>query len=145
MIVSRETEIFRRPAAVWLIFVWFLYKAAGYAVGLSFLKTGGNALPAPQSVQGLTSSHSMNYVLGFIAPLLYLSGAVALVLLRRAAPWLFGVALLVGIGMSMSTISRWFHTGAQGVFLAANAALNLGIGAVVCWYSWRLDRAGRLG
>jgi len=45
MNVSVNPERIRRPIAIWLIFIWCLHKAAGYAAGPSFLKNGANALP----------------------------------------------------------------------------------------------------
>jgi hypothetical protein len=134
----------RRPVAIWLILVWYLYKAAGYAIGLSYLKASRQALPGVEMVHGMTSSPSLNYALGLIAPLLFLAGAVALLFLRRAAAWLFFVALVVSVALSSVTLGRWLHMGVQGVLLTLNAALNLAIGAGVSWYSWHLRRAGRL-
>jgi len=127
-----------------LIFTWYLYKAAGYAAGLSFLKAGANALPPVDRLRGITGSPTVNYMIGFTAPLLNLSGAVALIFLRRAASWLFAAALLVGVGLSSLAIAQWLHGGVRGSILAVNAFINCCIGAGVLWYSWRLRKAGRL-
>jgi hypothetical protein len=130
----------RRPSIVWVILVWYVYKAIGYILGVRLLRT--TALVSHGQIGAVMLPQFAAYWLGAILSVLAVGGSIALVLRHRIAPWLFTLALLAGIGLSLVSLSRWSGSGAQNVAVVSNAILNLVVNALVCLYVWNLRRMG---
>src|SRR5262245_66570970 len=86
----------RRPALVWVIFVWYVL-SAGYTL-LSFALIFAGRVPlSAEASRYLGSLSPLDYTVTILALLLNVGGAVALLLLRGAAAYLFTAALLLNI------------------------------------------------
>jgi len=128
----------RRPPLAWIILVWYVYKAIGYIIGVRLLRTTASVSHGRSGAGMFT--HLAAYSLGALLSVLAVGGSIALVLRHRVAPWLFTLALLAGIGLSVISLSRWSGSGAQNAVVVSNAILNLVVNTVVCLYAWNLRR-----
>ena len=133
----------RRPVLVWVVFLWFVF-SAGYTL-LSFALIFSGRVPlSDQASRYLSSLSPLDYAVTILALLLNVVGAVALLLLRRSAPYLFSAALLLNIA------SVVLHALTKGLVTALGAGgpvgliLGYGISALVCLYAWRLYARGIL-
>jgi|SRR5215831_9341896 len=127
----------RRPALVWAIFVWYVL-SAGYTL-LSFALIFAGRVPlTAEASRYLGSLSPLDYTVTILALLLNVGGAVALLLLRGAAAYLFTAALLLNIA------SVALHALTKGLVAALGAGgpigllLGYGIAVLVCVYAWRL-------
>src|SRR5215831_11654516 len=127
----------RRPVLVWAVFVWYVF-SAGYTL-LSFALIFAGRIPlSAEASRYLSSLSPLDYTATILALLLSVGGAVALLLLRRAAPYLFSAALLLNIA------SVALHALTKGLVAALGAGgpigliLGSGIAVLVCVYAWRL-------
>jgi len=126
-----------RPALVWVIFVWYVL-SAGYTL-LSFALIFAGRVPlTAEASRYLGSLSPLDYTVTILALLLNVGGAVALLLLRGAAAYLFTAALLLNIA------SVALHALTKGLVAALGAGgpigllLGYGIAVLVCVYAWRL-------
>ena len=127
----------RRPALVWAIFVWYVL-SAGYTL-LSFMLIFAGRVPlTAEASRYLGSLSPLDYTVTILALLLNVGGAVALLLLRGAAAYLFTAALL------LNSASVALHALTKGLVAALGAGgpigllLGYGIAVLVCVYAWRL-------
>ena len=133
----------RRPRLVWAIFIWYVF-SAGYTL-LSFALIFAGRVPlSAEASRYLSSLSPLDYTVTILALLLNLGGAVALLLLRQAAPHLFSAALLLNI------VSVALHALTKGLVAALGTGgpigliLGYGIAALVCVYAWQLYARGML-
>ena len=140
---SRSPSRRRRPVLVWVVFLWFVF-SAGYTL-LSFALIFSGRVPlSDQASRYLSSLSPLDYAVTILALLLNVVGAVALLLLRRSAPYLFSAALLLSIA------SVVLHALTKGLVTALGAGgpigliLGYGVSALVCLYAWRLYARGIL-
>jgi hypothetical protein len=118
--------------------------SAGYTL-LSFALIFSGRVPvSAEASRYLSSLSSLDYTVTILALLLNVGGTVALLLLRRAAPYLFSAALLLNI------VSVALHALMKGLVAALGAGgpigliLGYGISVLVCLYAWRLYARGAL-
>jgi len=133
----------RPPVVVWVVFFWVLL-TSGYTL-LSFWLIYVQAVPvSPEVAAYLASRSALDRVGTALVLLLNLGGAVALVMLRKAALGLFSAALVVSLLLTViSVLSRGFLAalggpGSVGLVVAYVVAI------AVCLYVWRLWRRGIL-
>jgi hypothetical protein len=133
----------RRPALVWVVFLWYVF-SAGYTL-LSFALIFAGRVPlSDEASRYLSSLSPLDYAVTLLALLLNVVGAVALLLRRRSAPYLLSAALLLNIA------SVALHALTKGLVAALGAGgpvgltLGYGIAALVCLYAWRLYARGLL-
>jgi hypothetical protein len=133
----------RRPVLVWAVFVWYVF-SAGYTL-LSFALIFSGRVPlSAEASRYLSSLSPLDYSVTILALLLNVGGAVALLMLRTAAPYLISAALLLNIA------SVALHAFTKGLVAALGAGgpigliLSYGISMLVCLYAWRLYARGAL-
>jgi hypothetical protein len=133
----------RRPALVWAVFAWYVFSAGYTLLSFALIFAGLVELSAEAS-RYLSSLSPLDYTVTILALLLNVGGAVALLLLRRTAPYLFSAALLLNI------VSVALHVLTKGLVAALGTGgpigliLGYGISLLVCFYSWRLHARGTL-
>ena len=133
----------RRPALIWVVFLWYVF-SAGYTL-LSFaLIFAGRVELSAEASRYLSSLSPLDYTVTILALLLNVGGAVALLMVRKVAPYLFSAALLLNI------VSVALHALTKGLVAALGAGgpigliLGYGISVLVCIYAWRLHLRGTL-
>ena len=133
----------RRPALIWVVFLWYVF-SAGYTL-LSFaLIFAGRVELSAEASRYLSSLSPLDYAVTILALLLNVGGAVALLMLRKVAPYLFSAALLLNI------VSVALHALTKGLVAALGAGgpigliLGYGISVLVCLYAWRLHARNTL-
>ena len=133
----------RRPALIWVVFLWYVF-SAGYTL-LSFaLIFAGRVELSAEASRYLSSLSTLDYTVTILALLLNVGGAVALLMLRKVAPYLFSAALLLNI------VSVTLHALTKGLVAALGAGgpigliLGYGISVLVCLYVWRLHARNTL-
>jgi hypothetical protein len=128
---------------LWAFSIYF-FISAGYTL-LSFLliRAGIIGLNAAQQAYFHNLTY-FDYGLSLLVSLCNLSGAIALLLLRRIAPYLF----LTGLVASFQLLT--WHTFTKG-WLAAiggpgliGAVIGWGLLIIICLYSWKLFKLGVL-
>ena len=133
----------RRPALVWAVFFWYVFSAGYTVLSFALIFTGRVELSAEAS-RYLSSLSPLDYTVTILALLLNVSGAVALLLLGKTAPYLFSAALLLNIA------SVALHALTKGLVAALGAGGPIGlihgsgISLLVCFYAWRLYARGTL-
>ena len=133
----------RRPALIWVVFLWYVF-SAGYTL-LSFaLIFAGRVELSAEASRYLSSLSPLDYTVTILALLLNVGGAVALLMVRKVAPYLFSAALLLNI------VSVALHGLTKGLVAALGAGgpigliLGYGISVLVCLYVWRLHARNTL-
>ena len=134
-----------RPGWVWVISIWY---AISFVVAslLAYLTFSGIIPMTPQLKAYIGSLSAIDYIFTVVQPLLSVSAAVALFLLRRQATYLFWLLLAVGVA---SHVWRYdlrsgiagadsMPGGSTGVFFA------MGIQLAICIYVQNLKRRGTL-
>lgn len=133
----------RRPGLVWVVFLWYVF-SAGYTL-LSFALIFAGRVPlTAEASRYLSSLSPLDYTVTVLALLLNLSGAAALLVLRRVAPYLFIAALTLNValvGLHALTKGLVSALGAGG---PVGLVLGYGVSVLVCIYAWRLHTRGAL-
>ncbi len=119
-----------RPRLVWLIGILYLL------VNLLVL---GTALAHGR--QGLMGLGPFARLMVLVSPLLEILGAIALMALRRIAPYILTLDLVL-IGANWLTPEATARSALSSETLAN--AVGTGISVAVCLYSWRLLRRRQL-
>jgi hypothetical protein len=133
----------KRPRWVWAISIFFFLSAGWTLLSFYLISTGAIPLNAVQK-EYYDRLAGVDYAVSIIMGLANLVGAVALLLLRKIAFYLFAVALGANL-----ILAAW-HTATKGWMAAVGGAGFVGvvIGWVlliaVCIYSWRLVQRGVL-
>lgn len=133
----------KRPGWVWVISIFFFFSAAWTLLSFYLIHTGTIPLNQQQRAyfEGLGAfDYSVTVLLG-VANLM---GAACLFLLRRAALYLFGAALVVNTLFTAWQIlsTPWPDTiGSSGL---TGAFIGWVLLVAVCLYVWRLSRKGVL-
>lgn len=133
----------RRRVLVWVVFLWYVF-SAGYTL-LSFALIFAGLIPlTDEASRYLSSLSALDYTVTVLALVLNLSGAVALLMLQRVAPYLFTAALTLNVALV------GLHALTKGLVSALGAGgpvgliLGYGISVLVCAYAWRLHARGTL-
>src|SRR5262245_60969514 len=141
--LSRSPSRRRRPVLVWVVFLWYVF-STGYTL-LSFALIFSGRVPlSDEASRYLSSLSPLDYAVTILALLLNVVGAVALLLLRRSAPYLFSAALLLTVAsLALHALTKGF-VAALGAGGPVGLILGYGIAALVCLYAWRLYMRGVL-
>jgi hypothetical protein len=125
-----STETPSRPGWVWIIAIWFIF---GTTVSLLALNFG--------YFRNLTA---FDYGITLLIGGLNLLGTVLLLLLRKAALYLFCGSLIANILLPIShaVTNGWVAT--NGIGGEVRAMVGFVILCVVCLYLWRLSAKGVL-
>jgi hypothetical protein len=140
----------RRPALVWVIFLFYVISASWGLALQCLLFLGLYTLPPEQqAIVGSMSAASRLLAVGL--GILNLAAATSLWLLRPVAFPLFSIVLVIGLG---STVKHLLPGGvyngmfAQGPLMAVVTVFSVSVGALISlgiwWYVLRLRRRGLL-
>ena len=133
----------RRPLLVWVVFVWTVL-SSGYAL-VSFWLVYVRAVPiAPDAAVYLARLSPLHHAGTVLMLLLNLAGAAALLLLRKIALPLFGLALALNVALTLGNALTPGFFDALGGAGAIGLAIGFVIGISVCLYAWRLRSLGIL-
>jgi len=135
----------KRPGWVWVISVWYTISFVVASL-LAYLTFSGVIPMTPQLKAYIGSLSTIDYVFTVVQPLLSVSAAVALFLLRRQATYLFWLLLAVGVASHVwqydlrtrITEVQSMPGGSTGAFFA------MGIQLAICVYVQNLKRRGTL-
>lgn len=140
---TNQGEARKRPVWVWIISIFF-FLSAGWTL-LSFYLVYSGAIPLqPEQTAYFESLTPVDHGLTILLGLTNLGGAVALLLLRRAALYLFVGAFV------LDTVMTIWHTLTKGWVAAIGGAglvgmlIGYGLIVAVCIYVWKLKKSGVL-
>lgn len=135
----------KRPGWVWFISIWY---AISFVVAslMAYLTFSGIIPMTPQFKAYIGGLTAVDYIFTYVQPILSISAAVALFLLRRQATYLFWSLLAVGVAShvwqydlrSRVTEVQSMPGGSIGVLFA------LGIQFAICIYVQDLKKRGTL-
>jgi tetratricopeptide (TPR) repeat protein len=133
-----ENDQPRRPVAVWLIFVWVVFGGVTSLIDSYQFASSSAQLPPDIEMRFGT----VQFILGIGVQLLAVVAAVLLILRMPASRWAFAVVL----GASSLAWGFTFLGGAvpeplPGSLVVA-AAISLGIGTLITWYTFVLVSKG---
>jgi hypothetical protein len=136
----------KRPGWVWVISVWYTISFVVTSL-LAYLTFSGIIPMTPQFKAYIGGLTAIDYLFTVVQPLLSVSAAVALFLLRRQATYLFWSLLAVGVAShvwqyelgSRTTGAQSMPGGGTGAFFA------MGVQFAICVYVQNLKRRGTLG
>jgi hypothetical protein len=135
----------KRPAWVWVISIFYILSFVYTCVSWYFVLSG--SIPVTPQVkaymEGLTT---VDYAVTIIQALTSISGAVALLLLRKAAFHFFCASFLIGLlAMLWQTVARGWLTAMGSMKGGVTGALiGVGITLAVCIYARELLKSGTL-
>ena len=135
----------KRPGWVWAICVMYATGFVGIALSLYMIWSG--AIPMnPQIKQALENLSTFDYVVTIVQPLLSLSAAVALFLLRRQATYLFWSSFAFAIGANLWQFALKGGMTAVDATPGAStrAIVGLAVNFAVCLYAENLRMEGTL-
>ena len=135
----------KRPGWVWFISIWYVISFV-VASSMAYLTFSGTIPMTPQFKAYIGGLTAVDYIFTVGQPLLSVSAAVALFLLRRQATYLFWSLLAVGVAShvwqydlrSGMAGTQSMPGGTTGVFFA------MGIQLAICIYVENLKRRGTL-
>jgi hypothetical protein len=135
----------KRPGWVWVISIWFAISSVVASL-LAYLTFSGVIPMTPQLKAYIGSLSTIDYVFTVVQPLLSISAAVALFLLRRQATYLFWLLLAVGVASHVWQYDlRIGITGSGSTPDASTGAFfAMGIQLAICIYVESLKRRGTL-
>ncbi len=135
----------KRPGWVWFISIWY---AISFVVAslMAYLTFSGKIPMTPQFKAYIGGLTAVDYIFTFVQPILSISAAAALFLLRRQATYLFWSLLAVGVASHVWQYdlrsgvagAQSMPGGTSGVFFA------MGIQLAICIYVENLKRRGTL-
>jgi hypothetical protein len=135
----------KRPGWVWVISIWYTISFVVASV-LAYLTFSGIIPMTPQLKAYIGSLSTIDYVFTVFQPLLSVSAAVALFLLRRQATYLFWLLLAVGVASRVWQYD--LRSGITGVGSmpggSTGAFFAMGIQLAICIYVENLKRRGTL-
>ncbi len=134
----------RRPSWVWLISSYYL-SAGLWSIAIYWqLSHGALTLLPPSSLAYFENYTAVDYGLLMIVHALGIAAAVLLLLLRRAAVYVFAARFVFGVGLTVRTalVHGYLDTSRPGLMLAS--LLLWSAAAAVCFYAWHLLRKGVL-
>jgi hypothetical protein len=134
----------RRPSWVWLIAAYYL-SAGAWSLAIYWqLYSGGLTLLPPSSLAYFENYTGVDYLLMMAVSALGILAAVLLLLLRRAAVYVFAFHFVYALGLALRNafVHGVMDASRPGLVLAA--LLLWGAAAAVCFYAWHLLRKGLL-
>jgi len=140
-----ENTAIKRPGWVWVISIWYVVSTVLSLATSTLLRTGAIPL-APVQRAYLESLSAVDWAFSIAIALVYLIGAVAIFLLRRAAFYLFTFALIATILQTLWHVATKSYVAAMGGAGVVGIGMVTGLGLVfaVCLYCRRLIRRGVL-
>lgn len=133
----------KRPVLVWFILVYFLFMSALWVV--STMVSLPDAIPVdPTTRASIENMTGFDYVMGSLCMLLYVIAAVVLVLMRKAALYLFIAAVGLDVAWNLWRLSGvgWARAmGETGTFIVFITIL---LAMALCVYVWLLSEMHRL-
>jgi hypothetical protein len=135
----------KRPGWVWVISIWYTISFVVASL-LAYMTFSGLIPSTPQLKAYIGGLTTIDYVFTVVQPLLSLSAAAALFLLRKQATYLFWLLFAVGVAShvwqfdlrSGAAGTNSTPGGSMGVFFA------MGIQLAICVYVVNLKRQGTL-
>jgi hypothetical protein len=135
----------KRPGWVWVISIWFAISSVVASL-LAYLTFSGVFPMTAQLKAYIGSLSTIDYVFTVVQPLLSVSAAVALFLLRRQATYLFWG--LLGVGVASHVWQYDLRAGITGSGSTSDASTGaffaMGIQLAICIYVEYLKRRGTL-
>jgi hypothetical protein len=135
-----------RPFLVWVILILTFVGAAFWVFFTSVVTSG--TFPVDEETQAVIDQiRTIDLLAGFIQTLLYVSAAVALFMMRRAALYLFVAALCGEFGMILWMLvdkSRAAVMDSGNGMQSIMSAISVGISLALCMYAFKLTVSERL-
>lgn len=137
-------KIFKRPIAIWVILIWYLF--ISLSTPLSLLAIYAGLLPiSPNKIAYLNSLSWVDHVFSTVIVALNVSGAITLFMLKKISAYLLSAALAISI---ITTLPQAFLNASLGKILGAGSLIGFFVGyaicLVVCVYAFRLKNRGFL-
>lgn len=133
----------KRPILVWFILFYFLFISALWVVSTMVLSPG--TIPHdPVTQASIDNMTRFEYVAGFVRMLLYIIAAIALVLMRKAALYLFMAAVGLDVAFNLWRLSGAGWVNAMGETGTIVAFIGVVLAMALCVYVWLLSEMGRL-
>ena len=134
----------KRPGWVWFISIWYTISFVVASL-MAYLTFSGIIPMTPQFKAYIGGLTAVDYVFTAVQPLLSVSAAVALFLLRRQATYLFWSLLAVGVASRVWQYDLKSGTGVHSIPGGSPGVLfAIGIQLAICVYVENLKRRGTL-
>lgn len=133
----------KRPILVWFILLYFLFVSALWVFATMVLSSGTIPLD-PVTQASIDNMTGLDYAVGFGRLLFYLIAAVALVLMRKVALYLFITAVGLDVAFNLLRLSGAGWMEAMGETGTIIAFIGIVLAMVLCVYVWLLSEMGRL-
>jgi hypothetical protein len=132
-----------RPKWVWAIFIFTLL-SLGLSSWALFSVYSGSAPVSPKIAADFSSRTILDHAFATAGALLYLSGAVALLMLRKISFFLIAAAFV--FSLLLAAFDIWIRDPPQVPEGATAFGMLLGycIWAAICVYAWKLKTRGLL-
>lgn len=142
-----ESKVKRRPVWVWVITIFIIFSAGWTLLSpqILIMKIGGvplNLNPARQAYLGDLTTIDDRLSLLF-APTNAI-GAITLFLLRKVAVYLFASVLFANPTLTVWNVLAKDSTGVISGTGLVGAIIGWALLTAICFYSWKLSRAGVL-
>lgn len=133
----------KRPGWVWAISILFFFSAVWTLLSFYLIHTG--AIPLnPRQRAYFDDLGLLSYSITILLGAANLVGAICLFLLRKAALYLFGIALIVNtMFITWQMLSTNWTQAIESSGLSG-AIIGWALLLAVCLYTWRLTRKGIL-
>ena len=130
----------KRPAGVWLVFLFYLLWSILALIGAFAILVGG---VAPSDGTYMAAVGTLGGIIALILGTLNFAGAMYFFLLRRVSALLFSVALALNLAYSVMLHfqTNWASVPTHGLFFSL---VSWGMQVFVVLYAWNLVRKGML-
>jgi hypothetical protein len=133
----------KRPVLVWFILFYFLFMSALWAISTMVVSPAVMPLD-PVTRAAIENMSRFDYIAGSVCMLLYVIAAVALVLMRKAALYLFLTAVGLDVAWNLWRLSGAGWVKAMGETGTIVAFVSIVLAMALCVYVWLLSEMGRL-
>jgi hypothetical protein len=135
-----------RPFLVWVILIVTFVGTAIWAFSVAVVTSG--TIPVDEEIQAVIDQiRTIDLLAGFFHTLLYVSAAIALFMMRKAALYLFVAALCGEFGMLFWMLvdkSRAAVMDSGDGMQSIMSAISVGISLALCMYAFKLTVSERL-
>ena len=130
-----------RPILVWLILIFILFGTAVWLFSVMVLSSG--TIPLDSGTQAAVDEiTTAGYLVGFVQMAVYLTAAIALFMMRKAAVYIFVAALCIDFGVLVWNVLG--ASRADGDMEMIFGVIGLGITLAICLYALKLSLTERL-
>ncbi len=130
-----------RPVLVWLILIFILFGTAVWLFSVTVLSSG--TIPLDSGTQAAVDEiTTADYSVGFVQMAVYLTAAIALFMMRKAAVYIFVAALCIDFGVLVWNVLG--ASRADGDMEMIFGVIGLGITLAICLYALKLSLTERL-